>query len=494
MKRLDGVYTGADNYIGHPDLTIAKPVIRAVVDLTDDEMMRINDLTYGDGSPGKEELIGYKLSRVRLPTASLEPFKPYKGTNDQINQNSGEEQRSNVYLTDLVPPASAVTAEAKTILSGGDSIVHWELLTPNNSIFQKYNFGSNEGSSKSITDKIGYIRLTRFSRRSTAGYSKAVEELERAGAQSYIIDVRNNYGGIIQESMLTAATLLRDPHTVLCYTMNSRGGFTPHDAEEYIVDDRYPGYFLSSEPKSSTFDQVKRENPDFVAKDGGWVPPSAYASIREQRITRNYNRPTGIASINPFQNRYNKNKQAEELKELQAQKQVVILMNEGTASAAEVFVSSLHDNGRTVALVGTKTYGKGLIQHTFPMPDGGGLRLTVAEYLTPALQHVTKVGGANFDKNGEFTGGGVKPDVYCPSTQGIPTNVGADICVGLAMDALENANVEDLQMAMNTDTSDNNLAGRKGGTEGGSFRRRTLEQGILRVSSMYATLSYWIMR
>ena len=48
MKRLDGVYTGADNYIGHPDLTIAKPVIRAVVDLTDDEMIRINDFTYGD--------------------------------------------------------------------------------------------------------------------------------------------------------------------------------------------------------------------------------------------------------------------------------------------------------------------------------------------------------------------------------------------------------------------------------------------------------------
>ena len=50
---------------------------------------------------------------------------------------------------------------------------------------------------------------------------------------------------------------------------------------------------------------------------------------------------------------------------------------EGTASAAELSASSLHDNGRTVALVGTKTFGKGLIQHKFPMPDGGGdLRLT----------------------------------------------------------------------------------------------------------------------
>jgi hypothetical protein len=50
---------------------------------------------------------------------------------------------------------------------------------------------------------------------------------------------------------------------------------------------------------------------------------------------------------------------------------------------------------------------KGLIQHTFPMPDGGGLRLTVAEYLTPALHHVTNAGGARFDRQtGEFVGGG----------------------------------------------------------------------------------------
>ena len=487
-KRLNEVYTGAENYIGYPDLTIAKPVIRAVVDLTDEEIQQINNDNSGNERLAREEVVGYKLSKVRLPTAILEPFKP-KGASDQIVQSS-EGSRTNSYLSELVPAASATTTESKPKISGGDSIVHWELLTPNDSIFRKYNLESDSGSSKSNTDKVGYIRLTRFSRLSTAGYSKAVEELEQAGAQSYIIDVRNNYGGIIQESMLTAATLLRDPHAVLCYTMNSRGGFTPHDAEEYIVDERYPGYFLSSEPKTSTFDQVKRDNPTFVASDGGWVPPSAYASISEQRMTRKYNRPTGIASINPFQDRYNKNKQAEELKQLRAQKQVVILMNEGTASAAEVFVSSLHDNGRTVALVGTKTYGKGLIQHTFPMPDGGGLRLTVAEYLTPALQHVTKVGGANYDKNGDFTGGGVKPDIYCPSTQGIPTNIGADICVGLAVDALEDANVEDLQMIANGNGSDEKIAGRKGLSDGGTMKRRTLKQGILRVRHDHFFLPY----
>ena len=198
-------------------------------------------------------------------------------------------------------------------------------------------------------------------------------------------------------------------------------------------------------------------------------------------MTGNYKRPTGIASINPFKTRFDNSRPIEEIKQLRAQKNVVVLMNEGTASAAEVFVSSLHDNGRTVALIGTKTYGKGLIQHTFPMPDGGGLRLTVAEYLTPALQHVTKVGGAQYDKNGDFVGGGVKPDIYCPSTQGIPSNIGADICVGLAVDALEDANSEESKLGVNL-SPDESLVSRRGGTEGGSFRRRTLNQGVVRVS------------
>jgi hypothetical protein len=89
-------------------------------------------------------------------------------------------------------------------------------------------------------------------------------------------------------------------------------------------------------------------------------------------------------------------------------------------------------------LLGTKSYGKGLIQHTFPIPDGGGLRLTVAEYLTPSLWHVTHLGGAKFDQEtGGFVGGGIRPDIFCQSKQGIPGNVHADLCVGEALDALE---------------------------------------------------------
>eukprot|EP00554_Chaetoceros_debilis_P010051 CAMPEP_0194106734 /NCGR_PEP_ID=MMETSP0150-20130528/6709_1 /TAXON_ID=122233 /ORGANISM="Chaetoceros debilis, Strain MM31A-1" /LENGTH=859 /DNA_ID=CAMNT_0038794961 /DNA_START=345 /DNA_END=2924 /DNA_ORIENTATION=- len=443
-KKINEVYTGAENYIGYPDLTVAKPVKRSMIMAAPQQdnfkPAFVSDITTSTTPAGREELIGYKLSKVRLRTASLEPFKP---------------KSSRVDIPGIIPAASAADQQ---VISGGNAIVHWELLTSKESIFSKYKLGfdtkdySDVGVSESNknvadtggeTDRVGYIRMTRFSRASTAGYLQAVEELERAGAQSYIIDVRNNYGGIIQESMLTASSLLRDPHSVLCYTLNSRGGFTPHDVEEYVVDTRYPGYLLSSESPNVTYEQVKRDDPDFITGNN-WYPPSSYASLHEQKMKRNYSRPTGIAAINPFQKRFYEDLKTEQVQQLRSQKKIAILINEGTASAAEVFVSSLHDNGRTVALVGSKTYGKGLIQHTFPMIDGGGLRMTVAEYLTPALQHVTKVGGAQYDRvTGDFVGGGVKPDVYCSSTQGIPSNIGADICVGVAMDALEDASFKD---------------------------------------------------
>lgn len=225
---------------------------------------------------------------------------------------------------------------------------------------------------------------------------------------------------------------------------------------------------------------MRREHPEYL-EEGGWSSPTSYASLRELRATRGI-RPATAARVVPGANGAARGDGSERRTTLLAdgkgidldrladamtrnsQKKVVVLINEGTgafvsarrshfrespalvrshpfvfddrflfseASAAEVFASALHDNGRTVALVGTKTFGKGLIQHTFPMPDGGGLRLTVAEYLTPSLQHVTKVGGAKYDS-------GVKPDVRCES-KGIPQNVGADLCVGVALDVLESS-------------------------------------------------------
>eukprot|EP00978_Attheya_sp_CCMP212_P024245 scaffold75920_cov54-Attheya_sp.AAC.3 len=461
----------AENYAGTPSLRIAKPIVRtttpSVWNNNDDDhdttattssiMGTANNNKLKPQLMPKETIIGYKTSRIRLTTTSLTPFRPYsrpdtttatitniKNPMMPVSQTTlGGTNAMGVSRNMMLPIGNSRNDAAKSpfaadpIVSGGDAIVHYEMLTPSDTIFEM----SSDWPLPS-GGKVGYIRMTRFSRASTAGYLKAVQELEAAGAQSYIIDVRNNYGGIIQESMLTASTLLRDPHTVLCYTMNSRGGFTPHDAEEYIVDKRYPGYLLSREPPSVTRDQVRRDDPEYLNDGSAWVPPSSFASLHEQGVKRGIHKYVSLDNNNN-NNNIRPNLAPSQLRQLKAQKKLVILVNEGTASSAEVFASALRDNGRTVALVGAKTYGKGLIQHTFPMPDGGGLRLTVAEYLTPALQHVTNVGGARYNANGEFVGGGIQPDVLCPSNQGIPGNVGADLCVGMALDALEDAEAKE---------------------------------------------------
>ena len=81
------------------------------------------------------------------------------------------------------------------------------------------------------------------------------------------------------------------------------------------------------------------------------------------------------------------------------------------------------------------------------MPDGGGLRLTVAEYLTPSLQHVTKVDEAQYQydnsQSSVYIGGGVFPDVGCDSDSGsIPNNPGTDLCVDKALNVLMSSDDE----------------------------------------------------
>jgi carboxyl-terminal processing protease len=62
---------------------------------------------------------------------------------------------------------------------------------------------------------------------------------------------------------------------------------------------------------------------------------------------------------------------------------IVALVDNGTASAAEILAAALHDQGRA-QLVGQPTYGKGTVQTFFDLDDGAGLKLTTARYYTPA--------------------------------------------------------------------------------------------------------------
>lgn len=62
---------------------------------------------------------------------------------------------------------------------------------------------------------------------------------------------------------------------------------------------------------------------------------------------------------------------------------VAVLVNEGTASASEILAGAIRDNGMGT-IIGTTTYGKGSIQNVWAFTNGGGLKLTTAEYFTPS--------------------------------------------------------------------------------------------------------------
>lgn len=75
----------------------------------------------------------------------------------------------------------------------------------------------------------------------------------------------------------------------------------------------------------------------------------------------------------------------------------VILANKNTASASEMLIGAMRDNLQT-KVVGTKTYGKGVMQTVYPFDDGSGMKVTTAKYYTP--------NGTDIDKKG------LEPDIY----------------------------------------------------------------------------------
>jgi C-terminal processing protease CtpA/Prc len=334
----------AENYFGRVDLTIAKQVFASSslgldngnISFDADGNIVEEKYVFENGwyQPSSrhaifgflpsEQVIGYKLSHVKsIPTtATAKSDNTISPINTALLHTNKHNRLPSVM--------------------GGDAIVHYELLTPNDSIFQHFL------ADLDCSRPVGYIRLTRFSKASTAGYINAIESLEEVGAQSYIIDLRNNYGGVIQEAMVTASSLLRDPHSVLCYTLNSRGGFKPQENQEYIVDTKYPGYLLSTESRTVSRDQVRREHPEYL-EDGGWSAPTSYASLKELRMMRGI-KPAhvtsfGSASVSKIEETkverpaaffYRNDIDVETLVDIvtkNSQKKLVILINEGTGKS-----------------------------------------------------------------------------------------------------------------------------------------------------------------
>ena len=78
-------------------------------------------------------------------------------------------------------------------------------------------------------------------------------------------------------------------------------------------------------------------------------------------------------------------------------KPIVVLCNNNTASASEIFIGAIKENNRGI-IIGEKTYGKAVIQDVFDLSYGCGMNITVRRYLTPRGNYIQGVG--------------VNPDIY----------------------------------------------------------------------------------
>jgi carboxyl-terminal processing protease len=154
---------------------------------------------------------------------------------------------------------------------------------------------------------IGYLRLSQFNANASTELAHAISSLEKNGAAAYILDLRNNPGGLLQ-SGIEIARLWLNSGTIV-YTVNRQG---------------IQGSF-------EAFGPALTNNP------------------------------------------------------------LVILVNQGTASASEILAGALQDNGRA-QLIGETTFGKGLIQSLFELSDGSGLAVTIAKYETPEHRDINKLG------------------------------------------------------------------------------------------------------
>ena len=180
---------------------------------------------------------------------------------------------------------------------------------------------------KSVNSKIlgkdknlGYIRLKSFNENSDNQFLNTVKKFEQnSKIEGYILDLRNNPGGLLKQAI-------------------------------NITD-----FFLNDGEIVSTKGRKTSETRKFFAKKG------------------------------------------DEIKG----KPIIVLINNGSASASEIFAGALKDHKRAIIL-GENSYGKGSVQSIIPLRNGGGIRLTISKYYLPSGNSISEVG--------------VTPDIFVEET------------------------------------------------------------------------------
>tara|TARA_B100001540_G_C15739474_1_gene611548 strand:+ start:89 stop:1225 length:1137 start_codon:yes stop_codon:yes gene_type:complete len=164
--------------------------------------------------------------------------------------------------------------------------------------------------SKILNEKTGYLRLTSFNENSSDQIKKKINEFKKnENIENYILDLRNNPGGLLSQAI------------------------------------KISDFFLDNGEIVSTKSKRKFENRKWFAKKGDIIDGET----------------------------------------------LIVLINYGSASAAEIVAGSLKDHKRAI-LVGESTYGKGSVQSVIPLKNNGAIRLTVSKYYLPSGKSISKVG------------------------------------------------------------------------------------------------------
>ena len=163
---------------------------------------------------------------------------------------------------------------------------------------------------KLIDNKVGYLRLRAFNQNSSDQLKIEISKIERnKKLVGYILDLRNNPGGLLSQAIEVSDFFLNDGEIV------------------------------------STKGRKKKENRKFFAVQG------------------------------------------DEIKG----KPLIVLINNGSASASEIVAGALQDQKRAV-LLGETTFGKGSVQSIIPLKNNGAVRLTVAKYYLPSGKSISNIG------------------------------------------------------------------------------------------------------
>ena len=164
--------------------------------------------------------------------------------------------------------------------------------------------------SKLVDNKVGYLRLRAFNQNSSDQLKKEISKIEKnKKLVGYILDLRNNPGGLLTQAIEISDLFLNDGEIV------------------------------------STKGRKNRENRKFFARKGDKIKG----------------------------------------------KPLIVLINNGSASASEIVAGALQDQKRAV-LLGETTFGKGSVQSIIPLKNKGALRLTISKYYLPSGKSISEVG------------------------------------------------------------------------------------------------------